>query len=368
MISSARIKQARDYGGFTQAAFALELGIKQPTVAQIEAGIRQPSAEVLQAIARLTGFPLAFFRDNAEPSKFPLGSLVFRAHASTSQRERARVQSRGELVLEMASALSEQVDMLPITVRKMPDATPVDAAHRTRLDLRLPQQQPIDNLIYTIESAGVLVLALPETHPKVDALSAWIGRQPVIALLSGKPADRMRFSTAHELGHLVLDHAGRDATGAREEREADTFAAELLFPSEAAQRELLTPVTLTGLLPLKRRWRIALSALARRAHDVGVITDRQYRYLLTQISIRGWRKEEPNLDIPQERPRAVRQMAELVYGVPVDVRSIAADMRLLPSRVRTILEAHAGDAGTLADVPVRGAVLPLFPELGGTSA
>src|SRR5205823_7837100 len=109
---------------------------------------------------------LAFFRDNADPTKFPLGSLVFRAHANTSQRERARVQSRGELVLEMASALSDQVDLLPITVRKMSDAMPVDAARRTRLDLRLPPEEPIDSLTYAIESAGVLVLALPETHPK----------------------------------------------------------------------------------------------------------------------------------------------------------------------------------------------------------
>ena len=66
----------------------------------------------------------------------------------------------------------------------------------------------------------------------------------------------------------------------------------------------------------------------------------------------------------------MRQMAELVYGVPVDVRSIAADLRLLPSRVRSILEAYAGDLNTLEDGLGSGrrAVLSLFPELDGEPA
>ncbi len=203
----------------------------------------------------------------------------------------------------------------------------------------------------------------------MDALSAWVGdhgRQPVIAVLSGKPPDRLRFSTAHELGHLLLDHAARGTPGSKEEHEADAFAAELLLPADAARQELTSPVTLSKLMPLKQRWRIALSALARRAHDIEVITERQYRYLLTQISVRGWRKQEPDMGIPREQPRALRQMAELVYGVPVDVRALAADLRLMPSRVLAILEVHAGDVASL-DEPSgpRGVVLPLFPDFGG---
>ena len=40
---------------------------------------------------------------------------------------------------------------------------------------------------------------------------------------------RLSFTLAHELGHIMLGHAGEDAV--REEREANAFAASLLSPA-----------------------------------------------------------------------------------------------------------------------------------------
>lgn len=56
----------------------------------------------------------------------------------------------------------------------------------------------------------------------------------------GNPA-RLRFSLAHELGHIVLSHRG---TGEQEEREADFFAMHLLCPRPVVQRmsELYQPL------------------------------------------------------------------------------------------------------------------------------
>lgn len=48
----------------------------------------------------------------------------------------------------------------------------------------------------------------------------------------GNPA-RLRFSLAHELGHIVLSHCG---TGEQEEREADFFAMHLLCPRPVVRR------------------------------------------------------------------------------------------------------------------------------------
>lgn len=48
---------------------------------------------------------------------------------------------------------------------------------------------------------------------------------------------RLRFTAAHELGHILLDHKLINAChgDTREEREANAFAAELLMPTRILQ-------------------------------------------------------------------------------------------------------------------------------------
>ena len=55
------------------------------------------------------------------------------------------------------------------------------------------------------------------------------------------PVNRQRFTVAHELGHLLLGHAGihfdqHQASTPRLERQANQFAAELLVPKIALSR------------------------------------------------------------------------------------------------------------------------------------
>jgi Zn-dependent peptidase ImmA (M78 family) len=100
-------------------------------------------------------------------------------------------------------------------------------------------------------------------------------------------------------------------------------------------------VTLTTLLPLKRRWGVSLQALVRRARDLGTITERQYLYLNKQISKRGWGRHEPGSDeLPDEVPRAVRKIAEVVYGDPVNVRQLARDAAVSTQFVETMLRQY----------------------------
>ncbi len=48
------------------------------------------------------------------------------------------------------------------------------------------------------------------------------------------PADRVRFSLAHEIGHIVVHQLPTDDM----EREADRFAAEFLMPESAVRPDL----------------------------------------------------------------------------------------------------------------------------------
>jgi Zn-dependent peptidase ImmA (M78 family) len=251
--------------------------------------------------------------------------------------------------------MTDQLEVPPITLPRLTGIDPSDAAFHARAALGLSPDGPIPHLIHAAERAGVLVIALPIGLAKRDAYSVWVGDEtlrPVVVIVNDVPGDRLRFSVAHELGHLVM-HQARPAHVTEIEAQAGEFAAALLMPEEGIRADLEPPITLTMLARLKPKWGVAIQTLVRRARSLDVISDRQYRYLFEQIARKGWRKQEPaNLSVPVERPRAVRKIVEVLYGDPPDFARVASDMRLHPHQVRQILRAHADRS----QLPPEGAV------------
>jgi hypothetical protein len=95
-----------------------------------------------------------------------------------------------------------------------------------------------------------------------------------------------------------------------------------------------------------------VQALIRRAYDLHLIAEPQYRYLFEQLSIKGWRTKEPaSLDVPVEKPRALRQMAELLYGQQIEYERMAADLHLSSSFVRQVMQEYAESAAIGEDRP-----------------
>ena len=116
--------------------------------------------------------------------------------------------------------------------------------------------------------------------------------------------------------------------------EADQFAAEFLMPAAAIRRELTPPITLTLLAKLKPRWKVPLQALIDRAKHLQILTERQVRYLLQQLSS-TW-LEEP-VQLRPERARGLRQLAEILYGDPIDYCELAAITSLNPENIKEIV-------------------------------
>jgi len=373
MISGDRVKQVRELLGLTQTQLADQLEVDQSAIGHVEAGRMQPSDAVVERLSMRTGFPVAFFLQ-APPPEFPMGSLLFRSLRSTTSRERTEARRYGELAYECATLMASRVKIaVPLRVPRLPlDAargvTPADVAEVTRAALGLSPNTPIQHLINTLERGGVLMLALPLRLEKRDAFSLWAGdahETPVIVLSSEVPGDRLRFSVAHELGHLVMHHPIRG--GLRDlEAEAQVFASELLLPRGAMENEMRPPVTLTTLSQLKPRWRVSIQALVMRARELDVVTNRQAKYLFQQIGGLGWRVLEP-IAIPVEKPRAFRKLAEELFGTPVNITKLSsATNKLAIPLAERLLAAHASreelplkparrDAGNLVELRPRPA-------------
>lgn len=362
MINGDRIRLARELRGLTQTELAELVNITQPTIAQIEKGVISPSDNTLQAIILRTGFPLSFFKQPTS-IEFPAGSsLLNRARASMTLRERNVARQYARVVFEVAEKLEKSFKEIPVHLLPLDDDA-ISAAMQTRSFLGFSPDSPIDNLINAIEDNGIMVIALPVKLRDQDAFSMWVrgkARRPLI-ILSGasESGDRLRFSVAHEIGHLVI-HKGTILSMKELEDEADEFAGEFLMPREAMLKEITVPVTLPTLLPLKKRWKVSLQALIRRAYELGVISQRQYKYLMQQVSARGWRTKEP-IDIPKEKPRKISQMAENIYGFPIDYRSLASDMNLTSQMMKEIIETHGSK--TNGQVSLKKSVTVLKPGI-----
>lgn len=354
MIFGDRVKEARELRGLTQAQLAESVGLDHSAIAHIEAGRIQPKPEVLDALADTLGFPVPFFED-PDAADFPVGSLLFRARRDILRREEAQARAWGAVLYRPIRRMVGELEAPPVTLPRLSGANPVLAAAHARAALGLSPDAPIQNLVYAVERSGVLVLALPVALARRDAYSVWVGDEelrPLIVLMGDAPGDRLRFGVAHELGHLVM-HQGRPARVTEIERQAGEFAAELLMPESGIRADLVPPVTLSSLSRLKPKWGVAIQSLIRRAHDLDVISDRQYRYLFEQVARRGWRTHEPdNLAIPVERPRAVRKIVEVLFGDPPDYRKLGEAMRLHPHQARQIVQAHA----ERSQLPARGTV------------
>ena len=345
MISYERLRQVREVRGLTQTELARLVGVNQSAIAAFEAGRKQPSQPLLEAMSLQLGFPLAFFRQPSGPD-FPLGSLLFRAPQSMTVKQRMEAHRYGEVIFEIMHKLIPRVKYPALRLPRI-SADPITAARGTRSELGLSPDRPITQLTKVIENCGVVVLAISIDLEPSDAFSVWAGHDspmPVVVILRMRSGDRLRYTIAHEVGHLVM-HQARYGTRLELESQANQFAAEFLMPEAIIRSELVQPVTLTSLSNLKLRWGVSIQALIKRAHDLTIITPRQYRYLHEHVSMLGWKTEEPKeLEIPLERPRALKQIAELLYGRPIDYKKMADDMLVTPTFIEEILEAHADKA------------------------
>jgi Zn-dependent peptidase ImmA (M78 family)/transcriptional regulator with XRE-family HTH domain len=343
MITPTRLRQARELRGLTQTALARQVGVHSSAIAQLETGRMQPSPEVLDALSQATGFLPAFFRRPSGPL-LPPGSLRFRARAAMTARQRRQAWAYAQTLYDLMGSMVAQVEYPEACLPRL-DGDPVAAAALTRQALGLASDQPIGPLIRTLERHGVWVLAIPVPLPRRDACSAWAGgdgTRPVIVVAATPAGDRRRFSVAHELGHLVLHHLPEGAPHVLEQQ-ADAFAEAFLLPEAAMRQVLVPPITLTALADLKTCWGVSLQALIRRALTLETISPSQYRALYAQLGARGWRTREP-IPVPVERPRALRQLAELLYGRPMDDVALAHTTGLDPTFVQGLLKAHAPGA------------------------
>ena len=192
----------------------------------------------------------------------------------------------------------------------------------------------IRNMIHLLEAKGVRVLSLALDAKEVDAFSMWKGTRPFVFLNTYKSTEHSRFDAAHELGHLVL-HKHGPPQGREAEKQANNFASAFLMPRGSVLANVPRLPSYSTLVRLKKVWTTSVSALSYRLHELGLISDWQYRGLCIEIAKRG-RDTEPE-EAPRETSLILPRIVAALYEEGVNRTQIAHDLALPTSELEQLL-------------------------------
>lgn len=310
-VNPELVTLAREAKGLTQGELADKIGVSQSKVSKYEGDCLEVSADDLRKLVEALGRPEKFFFQTFDRNATGTSCIYHRKRQSLSVADARRIYAIMELTrLEVARLLRGiEIDFGNGLQRLDIDAFDGDAERIAAL-VRSNWgygRGPIPHLVNAVERAGGVVVRYRFGADKIDAVSRrWPGLPPLVFVNADKPADRLRFTLAHELGHLIM-HA---VPVGDVEAEADRFAGALLVPAEELRAELRRPVTIQSLAALKPRWRVSMKALAYRARTVGIISPSQAARLFQQMSQMGWSKGEP-LPITGEEPTVIRDVVSI---------------------------------------------------------
>lgn len=337
---------ARDVRGMTQAELASRLGIGQGTLSKYENGIIEPPEEFVQELSDLLNFSSRLFYERGRPYGFPpfhfrkrkkLSAKALNKIVAEMNLRRMHIATLHKSVNEGKRKTIPEIDIDDYSGYSKESASIEDIASHIREFLDVPPG-PVESMVELIERFGAIVIPCDFGTDLIDAMSQRIDGLPILFFINSKsPTDRVRFTLAHELGHMIL-HTLTLKDDDQMESEADLFASAFLVPRKEFKHQL-KKFDLRQLANLKLYWKVSMASLAMRADQLDLITPYQKKMFFMEMGKLGYRKREPH-NIEPEEPGALRELvrfhhenlgysteelAELLYLSPEEFKQMYGD-------------------------------------------
>ena len=314
-FSTSMLLLARQYRGKTQGQVAAECGLNQGHYSRVENGLLPdgPNEKTVDRLAKSLAFPVEFFFQCSDMAGLPLSvHPMNRAKASLKETAIRRIHAELNLRLVHLRRLLQAIDIeseLPLPWIDVDEGDgPANVARSVRRAWGV-QDGPIANLTEHCERAGILVVWCDFRAP-LDGITMRVRDLPACVFLNRRaPADRMRATLAHELGHIVMHRIPTDNI----ENEANAFAGEFLVPMKDLKRQVIgNRVTIEFLARLKFYWKTSMQFILYRIGSEELITKNQKEYLWKQFAINGWRMREPeDTEFKAEEPELYRSILQI---------------------------------------------------------
>lgn len=306
---------ARQFRCLTQKDFALAISAEPSVISRIENGLIVAPDDLALRAAQELNLPLEFFRQPEKVYGLPISvHPLWRKKAAVSQRDIDAALANMNVRLLHIRRLIKSFEFEPVLSLPQFDVE----SHRGDIEkiailVRRTWQMPngpIGNLTEWVERAGCFVVHTNLPDAAMDGVTLRSpDLPPVIFLNRSLSSDRMRFTLAHELGHLIMHRYPTQNM----ETEANTFAGHLLVPAADIKPYFRgRRIDLPLLASLKPEWKVAMQSLLYRASELGYVDKNQARYLWGQFNRLKIRMREPaELDFPKEIPTLAPTMLRL---------------------------------------------------------
>ncbi len=299
---------ARESRGLSQTELSKRLKISQGKLSKAEKGEQSISEIILADLATELSYPEQFFFQST-PSA-PVSHYYYRKKITIPKKVLAKMESNVKIFRNNIDVLMESVELPDYNVRTFDpsEESPEEIARKARYFLKIPEG-PIENLTNILERNGILIIKTDLFNEKTDGLSTITDKGTHVIFLNERmPNDRQRYSLAHELGHMIM-HFDIPIDSEKVEEEADRFASEFLMPEREIKASLRN-LRFNKLGDLKRYWKVSMRALVRRAKDLGLLNQNEYRNFQINFSRRGMAKSEP-IPLPEEKPFILNHIIKL---------------------------------------------------------
>jgi len=301
---------ARESRGLSQKELAEKIDISQSKISKLEDGLLfDVSGRELDLFADALHYPPNFFMQPGH-GKASCGYFYRKVSALPARfltQCNARMNVRRLHIERLAKSIDLDTIKLPFLDPDELQKGAMQAAQLLRQCWNVPGG-PIANLTELVEDAGCIVVHFDFGTKKLDGLSLYSEFGPPIVFLNASfPGDRMRFTLAHELGHIIMHRIPK----ANMDEEANQFAGEFLMPRNDISGSFY-PISLDVLARKKLYWKVSMQSLLKRGCDLGEISERYGRFLWMQMGKFGYRSCEPHEGmIDRERPRLIQEMIEV---------------------------------------------------------
>jgi len=313
-IFGIRLKSARLMQNLSLEQLAVRMNhiVKKQSLSKYEKGEMLPTSSVLLAVAEALSISVDYFFSER---KINLDNLNFRKKASLSQKELFSIQEKATdqvskyLDVENICNIAFKCEnpLADLIIENIKDVEKATLKLRESWNLGL---SPIHNVVEMLEKYNCKIIEL-EVNEDFDGLSAMVnGEIPVIVVNAKFNNVRKRFTVLHELAHLFLKLP--DSLSEKEkENYCHYFAGAFLIPEEVLKKEIgehRTNIYPKEFLMLKEDYGVSIQALIRRVKDLDVISDSYYKSLMIEISIKGFKKNEPGVHVVNEKSDRFEQL------------------------------------------------------------
>lgn len=304
---------AREYRGLTQTKLAkLTPSVSQGNLSRMEKGKLTISENALSEISSALKFPISFFYKKSV--KTPISDFYYRKRQTIPKKKLSLLEAKLDLIRTSIDTLLDEVDLPEFKVPHIEiegSITPEMVARKARSFLEI-SKGPVQNLVNILERNGVIVFFIDGGTEKFDGITLFTDKSyPIIFVNSSMPNDRMRFTIAHELLHLIahIRNPFSEKPEKTQENEANRFASEFLMPELDIRRDLIG-LSLNSLLLLKSYWGVSMRALIYRAEKLKAITENRAQNLYIEMSRLGYVKSEPGF-VELDEPRILKKIVSL---------------------------------------------------------